>query len=468
MAAPKPIPPSQPPSLTLIRSPPIGGLLPGQVQSPSAGTHMSDHSSPSTVWSPDMAMRTPTFVSHGLSPGFFLDLLPEYLSAVFPVNPIIYEWEVRDCIARMHTGDQEVLAFLYSYAAVTINLSAVERPDARDQVSSLLAAAFEHKRPLTHLEPLPSAIRIVTCIFMEICLMGVRRTDLGILYLRDAVGMIVLRKVHVPEIMAALPPTERSRMERLYWECFIHERFDAVAYDKEVVLDPLPHLPEWDPAIPFPIHQGWLYTIQTFSLIDKDWIMYWLRRHVPPHEWVRKRHRELEDSQWKIEVSMLPAMQQADIIVTRQWLRTTLWQIAIRNMILSSGGGADSNDGQQDGDETPSLTLPLQLSKELKTFLEEFSHEEVSVHGTGIVFKLFEITNAIVDVILQLPDAPGQDTRERLEDLIVLKKLILGFPKIEKMHRRILELKFDKIRGLDMRDGDGEMEMGVEELVNLL
>ncbi|KAF2157664.1 hypothetical protein K461DRAFT_264535 [Myriangium duriaei CBS 260.36] len=449
---PPPPPRSQP-------SPPTP-LTMGSAHSPSAVTHISDHSSPSTgSWSPELTMRTPTFVSRNLPNIYFMELLPDYVKTVYPVNPVISEHEVRDCIARMPMGDPETLAFLYSYAALTVNLSHIDRPDTKDQVSSLLASALEHKRPLSHLERAPSALRIVTCVFIEICYLSLRRIDLAMIYLREAIGMLIMLKVHVPDVMAKIDRVERIRLERLYWECFIHERFSAVAYDKDVILDELPHLPEHDHMLSYQIHYGWIYTIQTFKVIDKDFVRYWLTRDTPPHEWVRQRHRILEDSQWKIEINVLPTMQQADIIVTRQWLRTILWQIAIRHMILSSGRVGSSVD------ETPSLTLPLQLSKELKLFLESFSHEEVSVHGTGIVFKLFEITNAIVDVILQLPDAPGQDTRERLEDLLVLKRLILGFPKLEKMHRKILEQKFDKIRGLEMRDGSEE---GIEELVNLL
>ena len=383
---------------------------------------------------------------------------------VYPVNPIMPEWEIRDLILNRNNQDSEILAFLYAYAAVTINLSSVDRPDRKDKVSSLLQATLENSRRLTHLDPPPSAIKIVTYIFIEVSLSGINKADLAMIYLREAIGMILLRRIHHPEVMAKVEPLERSRLERLYWECFIHERFYAVSGDKDILLDPLPHMPEWDPSQPYSsyqIHYGWICTIQIFSLIDKDFIMYWLRRHTPPREWVQQRHRELEDTRWKTQIESLLPMSQADLIVTRHWLRTSLWQIAIRNMILSSVG----SDGTIET-EAPSLTLPAQLSEELKPFLESFSLEEVAVHGTGVVFKLFEITNAIIDVITQLPLASMADKRKRLEDLLTLKVLILRFSRIEGMHRRILEQKFEKVRALHAQACEEDERLG--ELVSQL
>lgn len=70
-----------------------------------------------------------------------------------------------------------------------------------------------------------------------------------------------------------------------------------------------------------------------------------------------------------------------------------------------------------------------------------------------------------MDVVLQLPDAKEEDTRERVRDLLFLKKLIFGFPRVERLHRRILEEKFELVRGLgwgagEWGDGDGDGRNG--------
>lgn len=53
--------------------------------------------------------------------------------------------------------------------------------------------------------------------------------------------------------------------------------------------------------------------------------------------------------------------------------------------------------------ESLSLTLPLRLSSQLRQFLGRMSHNSIGIHGSGILSKLFEITDTIADVVIQLP-----------------------------------------------------------------
>ncbi|KAF4548573.1 Hypothetical protein D9617_27g045410 [Elsinoe fawcettii] len=302
----------------------------------------------------------------------------------------------------------------------------------------------------------PSILRVMTSVFLEICLMNLSKPDLALFYLNEAIVQLPMLHIADAEAMSALSHTERCRRERLYWECFIHERFAAVVHERSIILDPLPSLPPFDPSIDFSIHQGWIYTVQTFCMIDRDFVGFWLKHRDPDPEWIQQRHRELEDSQWEVEVSMLAPMQQADIIVTRQWLRTVLWQMAIRSMLLTSSTPGSPSSAPVPVTATAtsslSLTLPLTLSHELKSYLSHFTPLEIGVHGSGILHKLFEIANAIVDVVTQLSDASEEDTRSRVRDLLFLKKLIFGFPRTERLHRRILEEKFEMVRGLGRWD----------------
>lgn len=125
-----------------------------------------------------------------------------------------------------------------------------------------------------------------------------------------------------------LAPTERARRHRAYWECFIHERFIALSANMPICLPPLPALPEHDPSPPPEIEQGWFLIIQTFMLIDAEFVELWNGdRSRVTSEFVERKHRELRDDQWQMEVSTLSPMQQADLIITRQWLRTLVLAI---------------------------------------------------------------------------------------------------------------------------------------------
>jgi hypothetical protein len=172
-------------------------------------------------------------------------------------------------------------------------------------------------------------------------------------------------------------------------------------------------------------------------LIDAEFVELWNGdRSRVTSEFIERKHRQLQDDQWQMEVSMLSPMQQADLIITRQWLRTLVWQLAMSNILLSS----------ESSSESLTLTFPLRLSSQLRLFLAQMSHESVGIHGSGILSKLFEITDTIADVVIHLPQASTEDTLQRVDDILFLKRFIFSFPRIQSVHKRILMQKFEKMK----------------------
>ena len=382
---------------------------------------------------------------------YFLDMIPDYLAYVYPVNPVIPEAEIRTCVEQMHT-DRDAGSFIYAFAATTINLTQPDSlPGIRDQITRLIEKSLELRDPMG-LDSQPTVLKIMRNIFLQICLMGLRKLDLGFFYLREAITMVHMLRIENAEAMAELDPMERARRQRLYWECFIHERFTALSNYKPTCLKPLLGLPDRDHSLAPSTEQGWNHIIETFLLVDQEFIDLWLGdRAQVTAEWIERKHRELEDSKWQMEVSYLSALQQADLIVTRQWLRTLTWQMAMSNTLLSSLAHSESL----------SLTLPLRLSSQLRGFITRVSREAIGIHGSGILDKLFEITDTIADVVLHLPPQASltSDTLSRVEDMLFLKRFMFSFPRIQPMHKRILMDKFRLIK---------EIYPHMEEIDNLV
>jgi hypothetical protein len=392
---------------------------------------------PLSPLSPLMSVpHTPTL--HLMDPDFFLGLIPDYLSAVYPVNPVITETEILQCVEHMHNS-REACSFLYAFAAVTINLTKTDpmqfAPDIKDQVANLLNRCFDQMEPM-HMNSEPSLIKVMRNIFCEICLMGLSKMDLGFYYLREAIAMLQILGVGNadPSFVNARP--DKHKLIRAYWECFIHERYTALTDYKPTCLHQLSRLPEHDPSIDPGIEQGWLNLIKTFLVVDDPFINYWVGdRMLVTSEWVEAKHSELEDEQWEQEVHLLTQMQQADLIITRQWLRTLTWQMALSNLFLSSH---PSNDAM-------SLTLPLRLSSQLRHFLDGMRPKDVGIHGTGILQKLFEITITIADVVIHHPDASKEDMLLRADDVLFLKKFVFSFPRIHDSHRVALTSRIEQM-----------------------
>jgi len=403
------------------------------------------HISPAPL-SPTAANSVPSPTSFPLPPisphphpQFFLDLIPDYLALVYPVNPVITEAEIRTCIQQMN-NNMEAASFLYAFAAVTINLTRSDMvqyaPVVKDQIASLLNRCFECRDPMG-LESQATLLKIMADVFVQICLMGLQKMRLGFFYLRQAISMLHMLRIENAVEMASLSPGERARNQRAYWECFIHERFTALTENTPVCLEPLESLPDHDPTLSPEIEQGWNLIIKTFMIIDREFIQLWNGdRSQVTSEFVERKHEELDDNQWQMEVNMLSAMQQADLIITRQWLRTLVWQLAMSNILLSS----------ESKTESLTLTFPLRLSSQLRQFLTRMSLESVGIHGTGILSKLFEITDTIADVVIHLPQASTEDTLQRVDDILFLKRYIFSFTRIQNVQKRILIQKFEKMK----------------------
>ncbi|KAK1148036.1 hypothetical protein N8T08_010670 [Aspergillus melleus] len=372
-----------------------------------------------------------------LSGSYFLGLIPEYLLFVYPFNPIMTADEVQASIEKMET-DAEHASFVYAFAAGTIDLtqSRHSTSTASKQISELVRRSIETQQPLL---PgfRPSVLRAMTSVFIQMCFMSLGQHDLGFFYLREAISMIHILRVEDKAVHASLSLTERSRRRRLYWLCFIHERFMSIVHFSPATLSSHVAFPEIDQSLPVGISQGWTQVIKTFLLLEPTFISLWIgdRSHVTA-SWVEHKYRELDDTLWELEVSMLSETQQADLVITRQWMRTLLWQMAMSNCLLSSHASCPSL----------SLELPLRLSSQLRQFLTKISQNTIRVHGSSILSKLLEIINTIADVVIHLPQATLEETTCRIEDIVFMKTVVFSFHNLQQVCRDILLEKFQVIR----------------------
>jgi len=385
---------------------------------------------------------------------FFHDLILDYRHNVFPFNPIIPEHEVVESINLMH-ADRERCAFVYAYGAVTINLTKtgpMHTPEVSNQISYLISRSAELRGSFISDHEI-TCRSIMTAMFLHNCLMSLRRYDLAFFYIREAITMILLLRIDDPAVMSKVDICERARRQRLYWESWIHERFLAIIDYRQVVLRPLATgLPEFDSSLPPGLHEGFSQIIELFTLVDEQFMRNWLLMATDPASttvtaaWIEQKHSELEDRDAASPTSLpsshsitcLSDMQQADLIITRHWLRTLLWQMAMSKCLLSS----------HTQKEFMSLLFPVRVSSQLRHLITSFSRENIEVHGSGILQKLFEITDTIANVIIHVPAAPLENTTNRVEDFLFLIDFLFSFPRFAPKLMQILRERLETLQQL--------------------
>ncbi|EPS29203.1 hypothetical protein PDE_04152 [Penicillium oxalicum 114-2] len=393
-----------------------------------------------TLASRVVAMSIPASIVSHPNPSFFHEFLYEYERYVFPMSPVIPAKEVEEMISRMDES-RDAASFVYIFAAVTLNLTrgepVQEAPATRERIATLLSRSLEYRRPFAF-DAQPTVVSVMTSIFSEMCSVGLRRLDMGFFYLREAISLLYMLHAHSDEALLEFSLPLRARLQRAYWECFIHERFTALTYNRPPCLKALRGLPDHDPTLPEEVEVGFNHNINNFCLVDREFLQHWLgEKSGVSSEWIEHKQLQLEDNTWHHEVSKLPGMMQADLIITRHWLRTLTWQIALSNTLLSSS---------PDSSLLLSLSFPLRLSNQLRQFLVGIPRDMVGIHGSGILEKLFEIANVITDVVLHLPHARGDETIQRIHDIVFLKNFVYSFAGFQTLRPAMLTQKFELIR----------------------
>ncbi|EGX88654.1 C6 transcription factor [Cordyceps militaris CM01] len=450
---------------------------------------------------------------------YFLGYLALYEEQIYPVNPVLTCDEMRAAVHNMNASLQD-RALVYAFAAVTINLTQTLLTAATDtltEIATLMNLAIQVHRQAetrrdnstawTRPDAGPSAAsvkfgelpvnfkRVMTCVFLEICMMAFKRWDRSLMLLREAITMIQVLNVQQYDslpfdglqiddfdgqnssntttthasypnpadatVHTGMRPRDVFRLRRVYWELYIHERFLSTITGFPCVQRALAAVPLHDPSISPHVDLGFNRLVNLFRVLDGPFLAHWtahkdptLRLPAPAMtaQWVESKQAELdrdEDGAAAAEHRLTlrdPAaarprfteVQHVDLFVTRVWLRTLVWQFALHHGLLRSAPPRDTHEGL-------SLHFPAQrLSSQLRALVARLGNvSSIVTHGSGILHKLFEITSTVADV-LALPLGPGQteeEARARLQDFAFLVRFLFSFERIEKTQRDYLREK---------------------------
>ncbi|KAH0593244.1 hypothetical protein MHUMG1_08966 [Metarhizium humberi] len=410
----------------------------------------------------------------GFSADFFLGLLPEFEELVYPVNPVLTPAEIRTAIHNMHSNFEDA-ALVHAYASVTINLTktswTMNGIDIASQMTTLMQyCLWAHRKAEMAREgdgyngglqgEMPITVkRIMTCIWLEICLMAFKRFDRSYTILQEAISMVQMLNMHqYGQGDRRLTHTELARRQRMYWEVYIHERFLFIMSGFPCTMVPLrTGLPFHDETLAAHVAVGWNRLILLFQNMDDAFLSYWAAQQVPnpllpeiTSQWIESKQAQLDQDEADAvgdEKEMIVAgcgtlieLQHVDLFITRLWLRTLVWQLALSHGLLRSAPTQNTHEGL-------SLHFPAQrLSAQLRSLVSRLkSVSSVVFHGSGILQKLFEITSTVADV-LALPRGIGQtedESRARLEDFFYLVKFIFSFERTQKHQRDYLREKLE-------------------------
>ena len=146
-----------------------------------------------------------------------------------------------------------------------------------------------------------------------------------------------------------------------------------MVHDMPFVLRNTISLPNFDP-IQEPLLVGFMNLVQLFASFDQSVIDAW----ISGDQYSCSRDL-LADMQRKLRAvspdeSAINETQKTDILITKHWMRTLVWQVAMSHGFLSSSG-----------DSEESMTFPTEVAGDLLDVLGTVRRENVECHGPGMV-----------------------------------------------------------------------------------
>jgi hypothetical protein len=430
--------------------------------------------SPATV---AVAHSSPAFANSPPAPtpphtaDFLRSLLPAFERAVYPFSPAVSPAEMAASIDAMDDSlEDAALAFAFGAATTFLTQTApTMRDDTASRISDLLRCSLEaHKRVDLRLDPRGrldedwpvSAKRIMTCVYLEISMMPFKLFDRSFHFIREAITMLQTVQAHQRQAADDDKPPPRAEtlaFQRLYWEAYIHERFLTIASGFPSVLPPLASgVPFPDPSVDPAVEAGFNRLIQLFLILDDTFLSQWDGRGPAAAaaaitmDWIEGKQVQLDQDEINAAEAEhelrrqghggLSELQHADLFITRLWMRTLLWQLALANGLLRSDPSRAVHEGL--GLRFPALRLSTQL-RSLVSRLDSIA--SISTQGSGIMQKLFEITSTIADV-LAVSAVHRSDVDTHIEDFVFVARFLMHFERVRNRQKAYLLEKIDVLR----------------------
>lgn len=249
---------------------------------------------------------------------------------------------------------------------------------------------------------------------------------------------------------ALLCPSQHElngQLKRLYWLIWIHERYNAIVWRRRPVLLTINSLPSNDLSLPPNVSSGFGFLIRLWRIMDDVFVQNWLDSNAPAltPAWIEGKHSQLAFSvdRWEDEIKSLSHKQQLDLMVTRHWMQTLLWQMALSKFLLKS-------QANEQAASSMSFNFPAHVSHRLRDILTSTPSGDIEAHGTGVVHKSFDIVCTLADLLEHVLHAmcDAETIAGYVDDFLFLYNFLTGMPDFHGYNRALLEERYRTLRDL--------------------
>ncbi|TDZ20967.1 putative sucrose utilization protein SUC1 [Colletotrichum orbiculare MAFF 240422] len=241
----------------------------------------------------------------------------------------------------------------------------------------------------------PSLADVQTSFFLYCYYFCAENDNAAWFYLREAMTALETVRLHEEETYAHMTDVlVATYSRRMFWTLFITERAYALQRHRPLTLQCTLDLPRVDPSSPdADILPGFLDLISLFRHFDTDFVATW-NCSVTSSLSAAGEPAQLQRLQGLLR-DALPGVaersetQQADLLISRQWLKVIVWKLCVSRTLLS---GTDSEDSM-------SLSYPSSIAREMVLVSRLLPAAALEANGIGILEKVFDVGCSLADLL---------------------------------------------------------------------
>lgn len=339
--------------------------------------------------------------------------LEGYFKHKHPITPILHQSQIDQYCETTHKPSDSYALFASCCSVISLSPGILPPQEATASTSQLTLPSTDfllqetlRARSFCNIAEEPSLTHVQTSFFLFSTYFCLGKDNSAWFHLREAITMLQTLRLHEEITYTTLSdPLSATYSRRMFWVLFITERAYALQRHRPLTLRNTLGLPITEAHISdADILPGFLDLISLFKHFDIDFIETWNSDASTASVTTRAPFLRLQDYLKKALPSVLSysEMQQADLLISRQWLKVMVWQLCVSRTVLSSTGTDDSM----------SLQYPVTIARDAVLVSQLLPPRALEANGVGILEKIFDIGCSLADLLSLEAGRPSLTTME--------------------------------------------------------
>jgi hypothetical protein len=352
--------------------------------------------------------------SHQLSADVIRWCLDAFFEHKHPITPILHREQVEQCLDSLPISPESYGLFAACCSVISLSPEILPPPPSYSIYYGLTLPSTEflisetlRSRRHCNLAEHQSLTHTQTSFFLFSAFFCMGKDNAAWFYLRESITMLQTLRLHEETTYIELgDPILATYSRRMFWVLYITERAYALQRHRPLTLQNTLDLPGVNAMTPdAEILPGFLDLISLFRHFDIGFIETWNSATLP-HS-AASNSEPLSRLQDVLKyalpsVSNYSKMQQADLLISRQWLKVMVWKLCVSKTFLSSAGSEDSM----------SLHYPVTIARDAVLVSRLLPARALEANGVGILEKMFDIGCSLADLLSLTPTAGHPSTME--------------------------------------------------------